>query len=203
LMQTRGCSRSAAMSRCNSMEQVPTDSEDKGTALPPQGPLPTCDYCTNKELMCGPGSGAACCHCKRRKTKCSLTTAQRAQAKLTKHGRSASHPSAKPMPLRPQSQAPLPLKKLWSSKMHQVVGLSRPHHEKFDGTVIPFPSHSFAWSSIPPSHQSMQPKANPSTLLVSKDEDIANLQAQVLILEQKVANLMHNTQMLSTVVEAL
>ncbi|KIK71922.1 hypothetical protein PAXRUDRAFT_22634 [Paxillus rubicundulus Ve08.2h10] len=58
----------------------------------------------------------------------------------------------------------------------------------FDGVVIPLPSCSFARSSIPPTPQSLQPKASPSALPASKDEDIANLQAQVWILEQKAGH---------------
>ncbi|KIK78803.1 hypothetical protein PAXRUDRAFT_16674 [Paxillus rubicundulus Ve08.2h10] len=77
------------------------------------------------------------------------------------------------------SQAPLPLKKSQLSKMYQTAGPSRPPHKKFNSMVIPLPSHSFAWSSMPPAHQSMQPKASPSTLPVFEDKEIANLQAQV------------------------
>ncbi|KAF8834150.1 hypothetical protein BDN67DRAFT_985529 [Paxillus ammoniavirescens] len=58
-------------------------------------------------------------------------------------------------------------------------------------------------SSIPPARQSMQPDDGLSPLLVSKDKEIATLQVQVWILEQKVADWMCNTQALTTVVEAL
>ncbi|KAF8838865.1 hypothetical protein BDN67DRAFT_982203 [Paxillus ammoniavirescens] len=212
--QARGRSKSMATSRYKSVEVVPTDSEDEGTGLPPKGPLltpssvqdtpwPTCNYCTIKGLVCGPGPGVACCHCKRRKTKCSQSTAQKAQAKSTKCGRSASRPPAKSTALRSQSQAPPPLKKLRSGELHPVAGPSRPRQERFDGMVMPLPSHSFARNSIPPALQSMQPDNGLSPLPVSKDKEIATLQAQVWILEQKVANWTCNTQALTTMVEAL
>ncbi|KAF8834201.1 hypothetical protein BDN67DRAFT_1016747 [Paxillus ammoniavirescens] len=212
--QVRGRSKSTATSRYKSAEVVSMDSEDEGTGLPPKGPLPTpssvqdtpwptCDYCAIKGLMCGPGPGAGCCHCKRRKTKCLQSATQKARAKSTKRGRSVSSPPAKSTASRQQSQAPPPLKKSQSGELHTMAGPSRPRQERFDGVVIPLPSRSFARSSIPPARQSMQPDDGLSPLPVSKDKEIATLQVQVWILEQKVADWMCNTQALTTVVEAL
>ncbi|KAF8833784.1 hypothetical protein BDN67DRAFT_1017190 [Paxillus ammoniavirescens] len=185
--QARGRSKSTATIRYKSAEVVPMDSEDEGTGLPPKGPSltpssvqdtpwPTCNYCAIKGLVCGPGPGVACCHCKRRKTKCSQSAAQKARVKSTKRGRSASHPPAKSTALRQQSQASPPLKKSQLGELHPVAGLSRPRQERFDGVVMPLPSRSFARSSIPPARQSMQPNDGLSPLPVSKDKEITTLQ---------------------------
>ncbi|KAF8834803.1 hypothetical protein BDN67DRAFT_985061 [Paxillus ammoniavirescens] len=175
--QARGRSKSMVMSRYKSAEVVPTDSEDEGTGLPPKGPSLT------------PLSVQS--------------AAQKARAKSTKRGRSASRPPAKSTALRQQSQAPPPLKKSQLGELHPMAGPSRPRQERFDGVVMPLLSRSFARSSIPPARQSMQPDDGLSPLLVSKDKEIATLQAQVWILEQKVADWMRNTQALTTMVEAL
>ncbi|KIK75268.1 hypothetical protein PAXRUDRAFT_19142 [Paxillus rubicundulus Ve08.2h10] len=193
--KTRGHSQSTATSKFKSAELVPSDSEDECTGLTPRGPSPTplsvqpwptCDFCITKCYVYGKGPGLACINCHRRK-----------------HERSRSRLPPTETASTPQSQAPPPLKKARLSDMAQEAGPSKPHKERFNRVVIPLPSCSFSRSSVTPCQLSPKPKASTAAPPASSDEVIANLQAKVWMLRQRVANRARNHQTLTTVVEAM
>ncbi|KIJ12435.1 hypothetical protein PAXINDRAFT_14759 [Paxillus involutus ATCC 200175] len=193
--KARGRSQSTATNTFKSMERVPMGSDDEPTGPTPRGPSPTpssattqpwptCLFCTKRGLVCGPGSGAACINCHRRKVGCSQTPAHRARgstaAASSKWERSRSRAPTKGTASRPQSQAPPPLKKSRSSEMPQVAGPSRPRKEVFDGVVLPLPSRSFSRASIPPPRRTPQPEAGNPLQPASNEAVIARLQADTL-----------------------
>ncbi|KIK83849.1 hypothetical protein PAXRUDRAFT_14573 [Paxillus rubicundulus Ve08.2h10] len=87
--------------------------------------------------------------------------------------------------------------------MAQEAGLSKPHKKRFSGVVIPLPSHSFSRSSVAPCQLSPKPEASTATPPASSDEVIANLQAKVWMLCQRVVDGACNHQTLMMVVEAM
>ncbi|KAF8833652.1 hypothetical protein BDN67DRAFT_985883 [Paxillus ammoniavirescens] len=201
--QARGCSKSTATSRYKSAEVIPMDSEDEGTDLPPKGPSPTpssvqdtpwptCDYCAIKGLVCSPGpeeEDEVLAECRPK----GLSQVDQAWTigvlpTCEVYGIETTVSSTPPSQEIAVGQA--------ASRGWSIQTTPR-------NVVIPLPSRSFAQSSIPPARQSMQPDDSLSPLPVSKDKEIATLQAQVWILEQKVADWMRNTQALTTVVKAL
>ncbi|KIJ07123.1 hypothetical protein PAXINDRAFT_19673 [Paxillus involutus ATCC 200175] len=218
MKKARGRSQSTATNTFKSVERVPTGSDDEPTGPTPRGPSPTpssataqpwltCTFCVKKGLVCGPGPGAACINCHRRKVGCSQTPARRARgstaAASSKRERSRSRAPTKGTASRPQSQAPSPLKKSRSSEMPQVAGPSRPRKEVFDGVVLPLPSRSFSRASIPPPRRTPQPEAGNPLQPASNEAVISRLQANVWALQQKVANEARTHQTLTTVVEAM